>query len=76
VWRKATKRFEKATGILSFTHHAMRSTLATFFKSHGFNDIIATKSLGHGNSQITHDFYLRPLSWSFQRLRGCWISWL
>jgi integrase len=66
-WRKATKKFEQATGIPSFTHHAMRSTLASFYTANGLSDIVASKSLGHSSTQVTQDYYLRPVEAELQR---------
>ena len=60
-WRKAVTRFSDETNTPVFTHHAMRSILATFYKNAGFNDLIAAKSLGHSDSNVTREFYLRPI---------------
>jgi integrase len=61
MWSKATEDFSKETGIKKFTHHALRSSIASFYKANGFNDLVAAKSLGHNDPNVTREFYLRPL---------------
>ena len=61
IWRRATKAFSKETGIKEFTHHALRSSIASFYKASGFNDLVAAKFLGHSNPNVTREYYLRPV---------------
>ena len=66
-WRKATRKFEEATGIPNFTHHAMRSSLASFYTANGLSDTVASKSLGHSSTQVTQNYYLQPVELELQR---------
>ncbi len=61
MWIRATKAFSKETGIKEFTHHSLRSSVASFYKASGFNDLVAAKSLGHSSPDVTREYYLKPV---------------
>lgn len=53
--------------IESFTHHAMSSTLASFYIANGLSQTVASKSLRYSSTQVTQDYYLRPVESELQK---------